>query len=158
SAESSADAAALVEIIDLPSPFAAPNADVTDVDMTEWMGKAAKKNADIILLDYSSATYDASEYKVQSSLQQAVVAYLQHCSLFIAPDQMSSPHHVVEPAIYPEVLTIGSMDELGAIRPYSFWHEEFRKPDLFAVDGPGHFPLREGLNLEHDSRCESTVF
>jgi hypothetical protein len=157
SADTRAEPATLGELIDLPSPFDETGGPVTREKIMKWLSEAMSRSPDLVLLDYGEPL-EAASYTLRDMKEREIFARCRHRTLFVAAGDTSGPAVLFEPAIFPEVLAIGAIDQDRVIRPYSPWRPEFCKPDLFMPDGLERSPLFEALRLSDTERSEGTSF
>jgi hypothetical protein len=149
--------ATLGELIDVPSPFVNSDGSASGEQVEHWLEQVMEQRPDLVLLDYGRA-YAAADYKLGGSKERELFARHRRTTLFIAAGDMGGPGELFEPAVFPEVLTVGAIDENGAIRPYSPWRPKFKKPDLFVPDGLENTPLQVAIRVAHNERIEGTSF
>ena len=151
------DLGALATLIDLPSPFANKfNLDAKEI--TDWLNKVIDLQADIILLDYASGQVTLKELRKLKTAEYNLLRSCQQSALLIAagghkpmnaePGPKRGPIKVTTPAAFPEVLSVGALDDEGKIRPYSEWNSRLMKPDIFMSDDLAGTPMASGLRLQ----------
>ena len=152
------DVGALATLIDLPSPFANNRFKLDPKEIVDWLNKVIDLQADIILLDYASARVSLKDLKKLKTTEHNLLKMCQQSALLIAagghkdlneePGEKRGPIKVTTPAAFPEVLSVGALDDEGRIRPYSEWHSRLMKPDIFMSDNLAGTPMAAGLRLQ----------
>src|SRR5262249_9583943 len=109
---------------------------------------------DILLLDYGTPTPVEEITKPDSmNAERTQLRSAHYSSLLIAAGGNEGgiardSERVSTPAVYPEVLGVGSLDDDGDLRPYAEWHPQLVKPDLFMADNLSATPLATALKPE----------
>ncbi len=143
------DAGALATLIDKPSPFKDidENTDL-EAKILQWLESVIALQPDIILLDYGRREpIDALSKPMRS--ERTLFRNINYSTLLIAaggnePDKAL----VTTPSVYPEVLSVGPLDDNGRLRVYAEWHPQLSKPDLFMTDNLAATPLGMALSTE----------
>jgi hypothetical protein len=148
-----AEAGALATLIDEPSPFQKTKGAMLS-DILQWLDRVRAKQPDIILLDYGVLTPVEETTKSDNMpIQRSFLRILHYSSLLIAAGgNAGASEMVTTPSAYPEVLSVGSLDDDGVLRPEAEWHPQLVKPDLFMADNLSATPLATALKPELLSR------
>jgi hypothetical protein len=142
------EAGALATLIDEPSPFKEMGGASLE-ELMLWLKRVLAKQPDIVLLDYGAPVpVELIEQPQGSDPQRVLLRSIHYLSLLIAaggnrPEQ--DPALVTVPSAYPEVLSIGPLDDEGGLRPYAEWHPPLVKPDLFMADDLSQTALATAL-------------
>ena len=138
------ESGSLAVLMDVETPFK-DGATASEQAILEWLGTVTKRNPDIILLDYG---YEVSlPIPGPETHERPVLQSLKHQFLLIASggNRFGNDPSVSAPAVYPEVLAVGSLNGEGKLQEYAEWTPEIRKPDLFMRDQLLGTPLQEAL-------------
>jgi CHAT domain/Subtilase family/AAA ATPase domain len=149
---------ALAIVIDEPSPFRGSGA-VGTRRVLDWLEAIAGQRPDIVLMDYGQP-FPADSYELRHTAERFVAQRHAHRCLFVAAAGNYGPMTICEPAIFPEILAVGAIDEVGALRDFTTTAQRFGKPDLVMLDdldrlGVGDAFLLQRRNAE---RFEGTGF
>lgn len=137
---------ALAVLIDEESPFLKQDLDSASEiysKILKWLNRIIAHQPDIILLDYGEPSAIETLGK-QVSIQQTLFRNIQYSTLLIAAGGnelriagggREKPLTMVTiPSAYPEVLSVGPLDDDGRLREYAEWRPRLAKPDLFMTD------------------------
>lgn len=129
------DRGSLAVLLDVPTPFGTDGG-ADESAVIDFLRRASAEQPDVVLLDYG---YDVSLPMPDAGKhERALLARLRRHALLIAAGgnegEVRGRKAVSAPAVYPEVLAVGSLDPAGRLQPYSEWHPRLRKPDLFMSD------------------------
>ncbi len=125
----------LAVLVDVPSPFD-KDGGADESAIVGFMRDAAAQQPDIVLLDYG---YDVPlPMPGADEHERPWLARLRHRALLVAAGgnegEARDRKVVSAPAVYPEVLAVGALNAAGQLQPYSEWHPDFGKPDVFMSD------------------------
>jgi len=137
----SSEAGALATLIDEPSLFPEGETVASDTMIFNWLNRVVAKQPDIILLDYGRLESIEALTKPMS-VEQTIFQKINYSTLLIAAGgNQTSKSMVTTPSVYPEVLSVGPVDDEGRLREYAEWHPKLAKPDLFMSDNLAATPL-----------------
>lgn len=149
---------ALAVVIDEPSPFQHKAVGRTR-QVLQWLDRIADHRPDIVLMDYGQG-FSAEGYKLRDTDERFVAQRLGHRCLFVAAAGNFGPNTVCEPAVFPEVLAVGAIDEVGALRQFTTTSSRYDKPNLWMLDDMERLGFADAFVLKHRNaeRFEGTGF
>jgi hypothetical protein len=133
------EAGALATLVDVPSPFTKKEV-INESDILKWLERVIAREPDIILLDYGKRIL-ATDLKDKTAEQRLLRSIYRRTLLIAAggnkdPQPKKSASHekhgptVMIPAAYPEVLSVGALDDDGELRPRSEIYSRLGKPEI----------------------------
>ena len=122
-----------------------------------WLDDALDAQPDIVLLDFGFSNSKPGEGIASPVMRATILSAAARC-LFIAASGNEGPQIVSEPAIYPEILAVGAIDEDGEVRPYCAWLPDNNKPEVFMLDNLEGSELAAALDLGDIERLEGTSY
>jgi len=146
------EAGALATLIDEPSPFANKSW-ATDAEILKWLDDVIARDPDIILLDYGKKVA-LSKLKTENPAEQILLRSVYRRTLLIAAGgnkrkpstsrrQEKGETLVTIPAVYPEVLSVGALDD--GFKPLSEINVGLGKPNIFMTNNLAGTPLASAL-------------
>jgi hypothetical protein len=138
------ESGSLAVLMDVETPFA-DGASASEQAILRWLGTVTTRNPDIILLDYG---YDVSlPIPGPETHERPLLQSLKHQFLLIAAggNRFGNDTSVSAPAVYPEVLAVGSLNDKGTLQEYAEWTPAIGKPDVFMKDQLLGTPLQEAV-------------
>jgi hypothetical protein len=119
--------------------------------LLEWIGRLADRHQpDILLLDYFG-WQEAAGFVMRENAERKLLRTLRRHTLLIAlgahviPPPGKGRLGVLTPGVYPEVLSVGPLDDAGDLRPYAAWAPRLVTPDIFMPDNLVGTPLALAL-------------
>jgi hypothetical protein len=154
-------AGSLAVLVEIPSPFSRRSS-ASKTRVLRFLQQAAKEEPDIVLLDYGDLVVRANGARLahESTAERDILKALRRQVLLIAAGGNRRPGNddaATVPAIYEEVLAVGSLDDHGRLRPYTEWNPELRKPDIFMPDQLIGTPFEEALAAKTLREAQKTA-
>lgn len=146
------EAGALATLIDVRSPFAKKSA-IQESDILRWLDQVIAQDPDIILLDYGKQV-KVTELEKKNNEQKLLKSIFQRTLLIGAggnkkgSNKKSGPRKITIPAAYPEVLSVGALDDEGDVRVSAEINPKFGKPDIFMTSNLARTALALALKPE----------
>lgn len=144
------EAGALATLIDVRSPFSKKPV-VQESDILRWLKQVIAQDPDIILLDYGK-TVEIEKLKTKTDEQKLLKSIFQTTLLIGAggnkrgANNKSGAKKVTIPAAYPEVLSVGALDDDGNVRVSAEINLKLGKPDIFMASNLARTALASALN------------
>ncbi len=144
------EAGALATLIDVPSPFI-KKSEAQESDIVQWLDLVIAREPDIILLDYGKKV-KVKELKTRTD-EQKLLKSIFHRTLLIAAggnketrsNKKPLAGRITIPAAYPEVLSVGALDDEGELRLSSETNPKLGKPDIFMTSNLARTALASAL-------------
>ncbi len=151
------EAGALATLLDVPSPFT-KKLHAKGTDILNWLNRVIALEPDIILLDYV-ATIEVAELRTKT-VERRLLESIHRRTLLIAaggdkgpPNSRShkkgGPARIAIPAAYPEVLSVGALNDEGEVRPFSEIISSLGKPDIFMTNNLARTALASALKPKY---------
>ena len=144
------EAGALATLIDVPSPFIKKSV-AQESDIVEWLDLVIAREPDIILLDYGKKV-PAKELKTKNREQKLLRSIFQRTLLIAAggnkltgSNKKRFARMITIPGAYPEVLSVGALDDEGELRVSAETNPRLGKPDIFMTSNLARTALASAL-------------